>query len=407
MLIQMAFRNIFRNKRRTGLTMVAVFFGVFLLTVFNGFSSGMEWQIGDLFIKTNTGAVKVVSSSYKIDDLENPIDYPIRNYPVVERRLKQDQRIAAYSPRITFHGSLNNGLDEISATGVGIDVIKEDAVFNRTQSIVAGTFLKPGEEGVVVGAELAKLLKVRVGDMISVVAQATQMGKNAYELEIKGLIRTGNPLIDEYGFFVPLNFAKEFLTLDGVTDVAVKLKNYGDIDRLTNELRKVNMGSGNSILTWRDFANDYMGLIEYRKKMIGIVSAVILLIAGVGIVNTMLMAMMERKREIGNLLALGLRRSKIIRLFTLEGIFIGLLASLAACILGGLILAYGQSNGLPLNLNEIGNSPIAGKLYLKLNFQYVLGFFGLGIAVTACSALYPAMKSARLNPVEALRDDRR
>lgn len=407
MLVQMAFRNIFRSKRRTVLTMFAVFFGVFLLIVFNGFSSGMEWQIGNLFIKTQTGAVKVVSSNYIIDDMENPLDYPMQNHQNFEKLLRENQKIQAYSPRITFHGSLNNGVDEINATGFGVDPLMEDAVFNRSEGIVSGSFLTSATDGVVVGADLAKLLNIKVGDTVSVVAQATQMGRNAFDLEVKGLIRTGNPLIDEYGFFVPLDFAREFLTFTGVTDIAIKLNKYSEIDRVTGELSRKISRSGNSVLTWRDFASDYMGLIEYRKRMIGMVSAVILLIAGVGIINTMLMAMLERKQEIGNLMAMGLRRWEIIRLFALEGAFIGLFASAAATILGGLFLWYGQVFGLPLNLNEIGNSPIAGKLYLQINYLYVLGFFLLGIVVAGCSTLYPAWKSARLNPVEALRDNRR
>jgi putative ABC transport system permease protein len=407
MLIQMAFRNIFRNKRRTVLTMIAVFFGVFLLIVFNGFSSGMEWQIGDLFIKTSTGAIKIVSSNYKIDDLENPLDYPIKSYQDMEHLVSQNKKIQAYSPRITFQGSLNNGVDEISATGIGVKPFLEDSVFDRRRSIIAGSFLKPGEDGLVVGADLAKLLDVKVGDTISVIAQATQMGKNAFDLEIKGMIRTGNPLIDEYSFFVPIDFARNFLTIEGITDIAVKLRDVSDIDRVIGELNTKNPKSGNSILSWRDFANDYMGLIEYRKRMIGLVSIAILIIAGVGIINTMLMAMLERKREIGNLMALGLRRSEIMRLFLLEGTFIGLLASFAAAILGSLFLCYGQINGLPLNLNEIGNSTVVGKLYLHFNLLYVIGFFLLGVVIVSCSTLYPALKSARLNPVEALRDDRR
>jgi putative ABC transport system permease protein len=407
MFIHIAFKNIFRNKRRTLLTMAAVFFGVFLLIVFNGFSSGMEWQIGDLFIKTNTGAIKIVVKDFKTDDLENPIDFPLAQYRDIGRKLAQNKKIQAYSPRITFHGSVSNGMDEIRAVGVGMDPVLEDAVFQRKLSIVNGSFLNPHEEGIVIGEELAGLLNVTVGDTVSVIAQATAMGRNAYDLEIKGLIKTGNPLIDGYTFFVPIDFARGLLSFEGITDIAVNLKSYAEIDQVANEIRQQTFQEDIKVLTWRDFAKDYIGLIEYRKKMIGIISCVILLIAAVGIINTMLMAMLERKREIGNLMAMGVRRTEIMRLFSLEGGFIGVLGSLSAAVLGSLVLLYGQIAGLPINLNEIGNTPVAGKLYLHLNLNNVFYFFLVGIAVAILSAIYPAFKSAQLNPVEALRENRR
>jgi putative ABC transport system permease protein len=406
LLIQMAVKNVFRNRKRTMITVLAVFWGVILSIVANGLNKGLEWQIGNLFIKTQTSTVEIVNRNYKLDDLENPLDYPIREYESVSKVLGKRNDVKAYSPRITFHGSLSNGSDEIRVIGLGVDPIKEDKVFHRTEGIIQGHYLTPGEEGIVIGFDLAKLLGLKVGDTVTVISQATQMGMNAYDMEIKGLIQTGNPVLDNGAFWVPLGFAQDFLSFTGVTDIAVALRNSSRILAFQTEFHKLKFPDRITVLSWRDFAKDFVQLVDFRKRIIGILTTMILLMASIGIMNTMLMAMMERKREIGNLMAMGVRREEIIRLFLIEGMMIGVLGSTAATILGSTIVYYFQVYGIPLGSsiqNAIGNVPIAGKFYAYLDPGQILLFFLMGVGVAVIASVYPARKSAKLQPVEAIR----
>ena len=151
MFMQLAFKNLTRNKKRTLLTLSTVIFGVFLVVVAVSFNDGLGAQAANLFIKADTGAGKVVSQSFELENLENPLDYPINNYQPVIEELKANQRIKAISPRITFRGSLSNGTDEINLSGIGVDPVQEDKVFARSAAITAGCFLKPGKVGIVIG----------------------------------------------------------------------------------------------------------------------------------------------------------------------------------------------------------------------------------------------------------------
>ena len=406
MLFQMALKNVFRNKKRTLITLAAVFFGVFLSVLANGLNKGLEWQIGDLYIKTDTSALKIVNESYQIDDLTNPIDYPINKYEPITKVLAGNPDVKAFSPRISFHGSLTNGVNEIRAIGLGVDPVHEDAVFHRSEGIVSGCYLKTGEQGIIIGADLAGLLELKVGDTVTVIAEATQMGMNAYDLEIKGLVRTGNPLLDGGAFWVPIDFTRDLLSFTGITDIPVSLKKNSQIEAFKTGFARKDLPEKVQVLTWRDYTRDFVQLVEFRARLINILTMMILLIAAAGIANTMLMAMMERKREIGNLMAMGVRRGEIVRLFLIEGAMIGFLGSIVAVILGSGIVTYFQINGIALGAKiseAIGDVPIAGKLYAYLDWTQVTAYFLMGLGVSVISTVYPSMKSARLKPVEAIR----
>jgi putative ABC transport system permease protein len=406
MLFQMALKNVFRNKKRTLITLIAVFFGVFLSVLANGLNKGLEWQIANMYIKTETSSLKIVNHGYKIDDLTNPIDYPLTKFEPITKALSDNPKVRAFSPRISFHGSLSNGVNELRSLGLGVDPVREDAVFNRSQGIVSGGFLKSGDEGIVIGADLAQLLGLKVGDTVTVIAQAAQMGMNAYDLEIKGLVRTGNPVLDRGTFWVPVGFAADLLSFTGITDIPVALRDNSQIKLFTADFARLTFSETPQVLTWQDFTKDFVQLVEFRGRLINILTAMILLMAAAGIANTMLMAMMERKREIGNLMALGVRRGEIISLFLVEGSMIGFLGSAVAAILGSGVVYYFQVNGISLGTrisNALGDIPIAGKLFAYLDWTHVLAYFLMGLAVSVVSTVYPAMKSARLKPVEAIR----
>lgn len=191
-----------------------------------------------------------------------------------------------------------------------------------------------------------------------------------------------------------------------VTDIAVSLKDHSKLQQVSENYTQSKFENKTSVLTWKDFGANYINVVELRKRMINVLSIFILLIAAVGIINTMLMSMVERKREIGNLMALGVRRNQIVRLFLIEGGLLGFFGGLVAAFIGSIILYYGQTVGIPMDMSKLGDVPIAGRLYFYLNFLDVLRYFLLGTGIAALATLYPAIKTSRLEPAVALRGDR-
>jgi putative ABC transport system permease protein len=393
MLIQLAFKNIMRNKKRTLLTVSAVFFGVFLVVIAKGFNDGLGARTANLFIHAATGAAKVVSQSYQLESVENPLDYPINKYQPIISQLKADPRIQAIAPRISFRGSLSNGSDEIDLTGIGVEPVNEERVFNRSTNITAGSFLKENQTGIVIGKKLGEILDLKVGDTVTVIARATEMGYNALDLEIVGLIDTGNQMIDENTFFVSIGFARQFLSFSGITDIAIAVKQLSQLETVIGDFEKHKNLNSVKMMGWKYFARDYLTIIGIQNKKIGFLSLTILLMAGAGITNTMLMAMMERKREIANFMALGVQRREIIELFLFEGLAIGFVGSLLGLITGAVLIGVFKATG-----TKFGSAtpvfPISGYVY-----------FLIGIKLAILSSIYPAKQATKLLPVEVLRNN--
>lgn len=406
MLTKMALRNILRNKKRTTITIISIFLGVLLSIVFDGFNIGLEWQIRDMFIKTSSGDFVITAKDYEIDQMTNPIAYPLNYYQDIEAELSKDKKVKSYSSRISFQASINNGTDEIRATGIAIDPAQEDKVFNREKSITEGSYLSLEKKSVVVGSELAKLLQLKVNDKVSIIVQSAEKPDQITELEVQGIIYTGNPAIDENVFYIPIDYAREFLNFEGYTDIAVSLNNHSDLETEADNYRQTNFQEKISVFTWKDYGANYVNVVELRKRMIDVMSIFILLIAAIGILNTMLMSMVERRKEIGNLMALGVKRNEIIRMFLLEGGLMGLIAGIAAVIVGCLIIFYGQTVGIPMDMDKLGDVPIAGRLYFYLNIKNVIRYFILGTVIATVATLYTAIKTANLEPIDALRGNR-
>ena len=409
MIISMAFRNVFRHKKRTVLTMLTVIFGIFAGIMGDGLNSGMKWQVADIYTKTLTSSYNVYGSGFFNEEEKNdPIEY-LFDEKSGEELLKNQKGVIAYSKRILIDGTVTNGIEEMKTRFIGVYPDNENSVFDRKSSIISGVFTgKNSGEKIVVGSELAKILNLKKGDTVTIMARTANKAVNAYDVEIEGLIRTGNPIVDNSYIFMRIDFAKSFADTDKINDIAVKRENLS-INKIKKEMEEINRNSKKKNLTfvsWYKETEDLMELIKFRWKIFSVITFVILLMAAAGITNTMLMAMLERKKEIGIMMANGMSAGKIAALFTIEGAFIGVLGSSIAFIAGFLVVTHFAKVGISIPMASGGfgsDFPINDKLYLYFDLVHALIFYVIGIVVATLSALYPARKAVKLEPVEAIR----
>lgn len=205
------------------------------------------------------------------------------------------------------------------------------------------------------------------------------------------------------------DLASEFIELPDANDLAVKTASGDDT------LLETNLKALNSMLepeaarawSWLKELEDLFNLIRIRERVFAVIVFIILAMAAAGIANTMLMAMLERKREIGILMASGMLKSQILKLFLLEGFFIGLCGSTAGLIIGSLIVLYFQKHGIriPQEFTKMdGNFPVSDTLYFYFSMSHALLYFATGILTAVLAAFYPSWKATALNPVEAISD---
>lgn len=419
-LVKMAFRNIFRSKRRTAITFSAVSFGLALLIISISLMNGIDKQSISNIINCQTSHLKIFKKGYfdKKDDM--PMDLTIKDTKRIRELLKDIPNVKAVEGRIMFGTGMIKGMDELPCLGVGIEPEIDPDLFNIKQSMIEGQWLEPGEAKMLVGKNLAEDIDLKVGELVTVRVFAStdpeNFSWNAVDLEVKGIYDSGNPAVDGVRVLIPLAQAREGLSFgkDEVTEVVVRLNSSEDSvveaavaqisERLTGDMADL------EVYSWKDLAGIFLKVSEMKTQRSAMIILIILVIASMGIINTMLMAVLERTREIGMLSALGMKRSEIMRLFIYEGGFIGVFGSLMGCILGGLGSWYLEVYGWSLasfgeTMAKVSQAiyPIKDVFYADLTVDVLVMIFIFGTAIAVIATIYPARRAAKLNPVEALR----
>ncbi|MCP4727571.1 MAG: ABC transporter permease [bacterium] len=406
LIIKLAFRNVFRNFRRSLLTFLSITIILGLAIMAIGFTRGFETGSLKTAVNTRTGHVKILSRDY---DTENPVitlDHTISDPENLMSQLQNISSVRSYSEKILFPCSLTDGIDELALIGFGVNLDREDRVFNLSQHVIRGSYLSPGEEKILLGNDLAKLFGVDVGDYITIITRTKYNSINALDVEIAGIYVFNNPELDSNAFFFPLDAAQEFLDMQNqVTEITVFGDNMDRADALAESLMENIDPELYKTQTWEENLEELLKFFNLRAKSRMIIYFILLMMAAAGIMNTMLMAVYERTREIGTLMAMGFREGKMIRLFAMESVYIGIFGSITGCLWGGLVANYFENNGLDMNSFgfEIGNLPISPIIYGDIDFTAILTVFITGILLAFFSALYPAYKSSKLVPTEALR----
>ena len=204
MLLKMAFKNMFRHKKRTFLTMSVLVFGIYLAIFYDGILKGFIEDAVKTYITTDIGRYKIYGENYFKEREDNDqIEFLLE-----EEKIKDILADEPFSIRLSFNGTVGNGENEIPVKFLGVYKEQENNIFQRDESILSGVFLE-NEDSVVVGSGVAESLGVVLGDEITIVGRTVNKSINAYDMKIDGIIKTKNNLIDEGTVFLDINFAKK------------------------------------------------------------------------------------------------------------------------------------------------------------------------------------------------------
>ncbi len=409
MLFKLAWRNLARNKKRTWISAITVAFAVFLLQMSYAMLVGLEDQSFDNLINYQTAHAKLYADGYFEEREDFSLDFALKNPEAVQEQLRNVAGIAGASPRISFSAQLSNGSDLISCFGLGIKVTDGDnTVFKMDDAIVEGTYLMPGEEGLLLGSGLADFFEVEIGDWLTVLAKTKNGAYEALDLPVVGLIGTGNPMIDQNTFLIPLETARYMLDMDAAaTEIAIRFaQSAGESATLQRVRSAVAAVNAVEVKSWQEVEEDFMALVETKRMSSTIMLGLFVLIAVVGITNTILMAAFERTREIGTLMAMGLRGKGIRQLFMTEGALMGLLGGAVGTLLALLVIGYFSVNGIDLAAmyGDIDTGyPIRDIFYMKLAPGFFIPAWLATGLLAALASFYPAARASRQEPAEALR----
>lgn len=407
MLIKLAFRNIFRNFRRTVITFIAIAVGLMFLILMDSLLSGIDQESFEKIINYETGHVKIFARGYQKDKENLPLDKAIEKPAALAQGIMSDPEVAGVTSRISFRIMLSDGIDQLPAVGIAVNPADDQSVYQLKQAVAQGEFLKETtEEAMLLGEGLAEDFGVGVGDVLTILARTRYDTYQALDLRIKGILRTDDPKIDWVAAVIPIGLGQSSLDMGkSVTEISIKLKDPARTEAFRDKLNRELPGL--EIMTWKELAEDVIAIAEAKRGATSMILFGITLIALIGITNTILLAAFERVGEIGMMAAMGMKRRQIILLFVLEGAMIGLLGSIAGCALGSLVNIYLVNYGIDYGpamkgIGDIGYRITTGTCGIWKPGT-IAGAFFFGIIVSALTSIYPAWVASRMEPTKALR----
>lgn len=402
LILKIAFRNIFRQKRRTILTALSMFGGFVMAAFFIGWSDGMYNNIIDMFTRNRMGHIQIHHKEY----LDRPSLYKtVDNLREIELVLKDTEGVEAWTPRLYHAGLASVGEKTAGVQVIGIDPQKENRTTDFKEKITEGRMFSKDPLGeVIIGKGLAKILKAGLEDEIVVVSQAADGSIANDRYKIIGILDSGDEIGDRMSFYLPLEIAQELLVLDSrVHEIALTVKHLDNVAGVNRELEQKIAGSKLSVETWQVFARSFYIAMKADKEGMWIMLVIIVLVVAIGVLNTVLMSVLERQREYGVLKAVGTKPFQIVKMVLIEVNILGIICILAGTLVGLLLNYIFSVHGYSLS------EPIT---YGGMKFQHMLSevnarsFYIPAITVIISAtlvSLFPALKAAHTDPARSMR----
>ncbi len=413
-LLQLAWRNLWRNRRRTFITMAAIAFGYAMLLFVACLMAGLRWQM------IQNGTCLVMSQI----QIHAPGYYPNRSLQktlggrkgtdvsALLAAVSADSRVSAVAPRVYGYALLSAAHRSAGVELMGVVPDQEPKITTLNTQIAKGSYLTARvPKGVVIGDKLASTIGIELNSQIVLLTQAADgsMGNDVYT--VVGILHTGLDAVDRGLVLMTLSSLQDLLHLAParIHEVGIKLNNINAATKVAAALEvKLGKTLPVRVMAWPELAPELANYVQFNHGVTVVLFFIFFLVAVIGVMNTMLMAVYERTREFGMLMAVGMRPAQVIRLILTEAAGLGLASLVVGATLGVPLLWYLQAHGLDLGgaTGEVVSvaGVVVGHLWYGRQDFPAYGQAALGLAATALvSALYPAWRAAQLRPTEAMR----
>ena len=399
----LAWRNLWRNSRRSLLTLASIACGVAALMFGQSLIKTIQYQLIEKATGVIAGHIELQQRDVK--EFKFP-EKPMGNLPAIERVLASDPAIDAFEPRIAITGLISSAKDSNGVLICGVDPARDPRVTTMRTYLQRGAYLTGGPREIFLGDTLADALDLRLGDKAVILGQASDGSMGADNYRVVGLYHTGSATFDKQIVFVPLASLQETLAMEGrANQVVIRLREPERLEEARARLARALKALPVQVLTWREVDEELVGVQTYQNAILKIVLAIVFLIVALGILNTVFMSLFERVREFGVLKAIGARPGVLLRLVLAESCMLGALGGACGLAGGSALIRYFGAQGLPLPLGDTLAVFLPFDTVLHLRFDWPTHRAAL-IAVVVTSllaALPPALRAARMKPAECLR----
>lgn len=399
----MAWKNLWRNKRRTLITVASIFFGVLISTVMSSLQDGTYGNMIDMSVKLSSGYLQIQHPEYSNNKSINNIFEPSNEFISEISEIKE---ITTVAKRLESFALLSSGPNTRGGAVIGFEPEKDNETSNLKNWISEGDFLNSGDQGVLLTHNIARHLKIGVNDTIILISQGYHGVTAAGAYPVKGILKFSTPQMNSLGVFMDINLAQEFYSAEGmITSLMIMVDDYTDVAPAARKLKN-SVADKYNVLSWQEVNPEIVQFIESDKAGGIVMKAILYIVIGFGIFGTIIMMVAERKRELGVMVAVGMQKFKLAIILFYETILIGFVGVITGFIgsVPVILFLVGNPVQLPEELAEA---------YLQFGFEPYM-FFGTAPSVfvnqvitifiiTVIISLYPIFKVRNLKVTKALR----
>ncbi len=405
-LLRLAWRNVWRQRRRSLVTASAMAIGIALCMSIIAFQDGFNFEMRRVMVDQRLGHIQIHHTDYPgrrsmhdaLTGVQARLDY-----------LQTRPRVSAMTARLM--GPVLIGGPKKSEGGLltGVDPTLEQTLTQVGQMVTQGRYLSPTPaQEVVLGFGLAEKIEVGVGDTVVVLTQSADGSMGNTLLTVVGLISSGDERTDKLGGHTHIADLQELLVMEDMAhEITLLTRDGTDLDQFSAELRDSEAGFSAVVRTWRQVDPQTATMLGMQQKYEGIILFIILSVAGIVILNTMMMTVFERTRELGVLKALGMRPRGIVGLIAAEAVCLTTIAVLIGLALGGLLDWYLVAQGVDILEGDLTFNGVrfSGRMHGAVRGDPIVKAVVISYVVALFAALWPALRAARLDPIQSMRQE--
>jgi ABC-type lipoprotein release transport system permease subunit len=403
--VKLSWRNIWRNRRRTVITVASVFFAVFLSVLMMSFSDGSWGRMIENMLRTQTGHIQVHGKGYWEDRV---VDNFMEMDGETLARLEEMPHVINVSPRVETFAMASSDRNVGKGVAVtGIDPVREDGKSSLSERLLEGSYLTPSDRGVLIGKALSEYLKAGVGDSLALTGQGYHGAGAAGLYPVRGIVSFATPEMDRGLLYMSLPAAQEFIDMPGgYSGLLIAIDSGEALEETLQAVSGALDMSVYEVLPWTLTMEDLLKQASSDRAFSQIILFVLYLIVGFGILGTVIMMTAERRREFGMMVALGMRKGLLARSVALELMLMTCLGLLAGVGASMPVTLYFHYHPIPLGgelaaaMNAYGLEPVVP---MEANAMLFAGQAMVVLLITALTVLYPVRVILKLDVNRALR----
>ena len=415
-LWNLAKKNLSRSRIRTSVSIIAIAFAIIAVVFARGLINGVLESVFENHINYKAGHIRVIDEEYKSKERLMSLNYTLdgfngKGYKEMSEKLKLVEGVEQVVPRLKFGAMVSLEDELVGMMGWGVDPLEEIKFMGIDKNIIEGRMVQEGNKEVVMGAGLLEKIGREVGEKVTILYTTPFGSFKGSTFQIVGKYYSELQMLNDTIFYLPLGQAQRILEMPGeVTELLLITSDYHKAASVLpglNELFSREDESGKYTLQLWNKDYDLIELFDYAIQIYSFIYIFIIILACFVLVNTLIMIVNERTREIGMMSALGLKSREILYLFTMEGAIIGILGSAIGTVVGGILTKVFSVVGIDysaafegMNSTDFLISPIYRTVFSLENLVFC---FVLGVIVVTIACVIPGRKAAKLEPTEALR----